>query len=92
MTEKKVWRIAVIPGDGIGTEVVSEGQRVLDALAEDSGGAFAFEWESFPWGSGYYLGHGRMMAEEWPRTPWRGSKASTLSTSAPWGGPGCRIT
>ena len=48
MTEKRVWRIAMMPGDGIGTEVVSEGQRVLDALAEDSGGAFAFEWESFP--------------------------------------------
>ena len=45
MTEKTVWRIAVIPGDGIGTEVVREGQRVLDALAEDSGGRFAFEWE-----------------------------------------------
>jgi hypothetical protein len=32
VTEKRVWRIAVIPGDGIGTEVVREGQRVLDAL------------------------------------------------------------
>src|SRR5215217_6221692 len=64
MTEKRVWRIAMMPGDGIGTEVVSEGQRVLDALAEDSGGAFAFEWESFPWGSEYYLEHGRMMAED----------------------------
>jgi tartrate dehydrogenase/decarboxylase / D-malate dehydrogenase len=46
MTEKRVLRIAVIPGDGIGTEVVSEGRRVLDALAEDSSEAFAFEWES----------------------------------------------
>src|SRR5215211_203231 len=64
MTEKKVWRIAVIPGDGIGAEVVHEGRRVLDALAEDSGGAFAFEWESFPWGSEYYLENGRMMAED----------------------------
>jgi tartrate dehydrogenase/decarboxylase/D-malate dehydrogenase len=64
VTEKTVWRIAVIPGDGIGTEVVREGQRVLDALAEDSGGRFAFEWESFPWGSEYYLENGRMMAED----------------------------
>ena len=64
MTEKTVWRIAVIPGDGIGTEVVREGQRVLDALAEDSGGRIAFEWESFPWGSEYYLVNGRMMAED----------------------------
>ncbi len=86
MTEKGVLRIAVIPGDGIGTEVVSEGRRVLDTLAEDSGGRFAFEWESFPWGSEYYLQHGRMMAED----AWRRSKASTPSTSAPWAGPGCR--
>jgi tartrate dehydrogenase/decarboxylase / D-malate dehydrogenase len=64
MTERKAWRIAVIPGDGIGTEVVREGQRVLDALAEDSGGRFAFERESFPWGSQYYLENGRMMAED----------------------------
>jgi tartrate dehydrogenase/decarboxylase/D-malate dehydrogenase len=64
MNEKRTWRIAVIPGDGIGTEVVREGQRVLDALAEDSCGRFAFEWESFPWGSQYYLEHGRMMAED----------------------------
>ena len=46
MTEKRVLRIAVIPGDGIGTEVVSEGRRVLDALAEDSGGRFTFEGDS----------------------------------------------
>jgi len=64
MTERMVWRIAVIPGDGIGTEVVHEGQRVLDALAEDSGGAFAFECESFPRSSQYYLENGRMMAED----------------------------
>jgi tartrate dehydrogenase/decarboxylase/D-malate dehydrogenase len=64
MTEKEVWRIAVIPGDGIGTEVVREGRRLLDALAQDSGGRFAFEWESFPWGSEYYLENARMMAED----------------------------
>lgn len=43
MTEKKMWRIALIPADGIVKEAVREGQRVLDALAEDSDGRFAVE-------------------------------------------------
>jgi len=60
----KTFRIAVIPGDGIGQEVVPEGLRVLDALATQSGGGLAFEIESFPWGSGYYLETGRMMDED----------------------------
>jgi tartrate dehydrogenase/decarboxylase/D-malate dehydrogenase len=64
MDEKRSWRIAAIPGDGIGGEVVREGRRTLDALAEDSGGAFGFEWESFPWGSEYYRKSGRMMADD----------------------------
>lgn len=59
----QVWRIALIPGDGIGKEVVSEGVRVLDALAQASNGRFAFEWTLFPWGCQYYLETGRMMAE-----------------------------
>jgi tartrate dehydrogenase/decarboxylase/D-malate dehydrogenase len=63
MTAEKTWRIAVIPGDGIGQEVVSEGQRILDVLASASHGAFAFEWTTFPWGCEYYLKTGRMMAE-----------------------------
>ncbi|HEV2129135.1 MAG TPA: tartrate dehydrogenase [Thermomicrobiales bacterium] len=54
-------RIAVIPGDGIGKEVVPEGLRVLDHLAERSGGSLAFEYESFPWGCEYYVETGRMM-------------------------------
>jgi tartrate dehydrogenase/decarboxylase/D-malate dehydrogenase len=54
-------RIAVIPGDGIGKEVVPEGIRVLDAIAAGSGGTLRFEYEEFPWGSDYYLKTGRMM-------------------------------
>jgi tartrate dehydrogenase/decarboxylase / D-malate dehydrogenase len=54
-------RIAVIPGDGIGQEVTPEGLRVLDRLAETSGGALAFAYEHFPWGCRYYLETGRMM-------------------------------
>ena len=52
---ERKFRIAVIPGDGIGNEVVPEGLRVLDRLAETSGGTLAFEYESFPCGCEYYL-------------------------------------
>ncbi|MDQ3809616.1 MAG: tartrate dehydrogenase [Chloroflexota bacterium] len=56
MTTEQRRRIAVIPGDGIGQEVVPEGLRVLDAVAPA-----AFEYEQFPWGCQYYLETGRMM-------------------------------
>ncbi|MCC6315039.1 MAG: tartrate dehydrogenase [Thermomicrobiales bacterium] len=59
--ETRAFRIAVIPGDGIGQEVVPEGLRVLDRLAERSGGRLAFDYEHFPWGCQYYLRTGRMM-------------------------------
>jgi tartrate dehydrogenase/decarboxylase/D-malate dehydrogenase len=55
------FNIAVIPGDGIGQEVVPEGLRVLDRLAEQSGGALGFRYEHFPWGCQYYLDTGRMI-------------------------------
>ena len=54
-------RIAVIPGDGIGQEVTPEGVLVLDALAAQSAGQFAFAYEQFPWGCQYYLQTGRML-------------------------------
>jgi len=53
------YRIAVIGGDGIGPEVVAEGQRVLEALAGVLG--FECEIERFPWGCAYYLEHGQQM-------------------------------
>ncbi len=56
------YRIAVIPGDGIGPEVIAEGVKVLDEIARLDGG-FTFEWTYFPWGCNYYLEKGRMMAE-----------------------------
>ena len=58
-----IYRIAVIPGDGIGPEVIAEGIKVLDAVAALDG-SFRFEWTYFPWGCEYYLKHGRMMAED----------------------------
>jgi tartrate dehydrogenase/decarboxylase/D-malate dehydrogenase len=54
-------RIAVIPGDGIGREVTPEGLRVLDTVAQSSGGNVGFEYEQFPWGCHYYLETGRMI-------------------------------
>jgi tartrate dehydrogenase/decarboxylase / D-malate dehydrogenase len=55
----KTYRIAVIPGDGIGNEVVPAAIRVLDAAA--ARGGFRFEWQHFPWGSAHHFEHGCMM-------------------------------
>lgn len=57
-----VHKVAVVPGDGIGPEVLREGVKVLEKVAELDGG-FRFEFEHYPWGCEYYLKHGRMMAE-----------------------------
>lgn len=54
-------RIAVIPGDGIGTEVVPEGLKVLKAAARRFG--FQIEQATFPWGCEHYLRHGAMMPD-----------------------------
>jgi tartrate dehydrogenase/decarboxylase/D-malate dehydrogenase len=64
MTADQVFTIASIPADGVGKEVVAAGIRVLDTMAEQSGGKFAFDWTEFGWGSEYYAEHGRMMAED----------------------------
>jgi len=58
----KTYKIAAIPGDGIGTEVVSAGIEVLHALAKREGG-FRLEVDHFDWGGEYYKKHGRMMPE-----------------------------
>jgi tartrate dehydrogenase/decarboxylase / D-malate dehydrogenase len=60
----KTYRIAAIPGDGIGKEVMPEGLRVLDAAAN----RFGFKLQSTPieWAScDYYLQHGAMMPADW---------------------------
>jgi len=56
----KTHRIATIPGDGIGKEVIPAGREVLEAMATADAGLH-FEFEDFPWGSDYYRAHGRMM-------------------------------
>ena len=64
MSATQRFRIAAIPADGVGREVVAAGREVLDALAAGSGGAFAFDWQEFGWGCEYYTRTGRMMAED----------------------------
>ena len=59
----KTYRIATIPGDGIGKEVVPAGQRLLATLAA-ANTRFKFEFESFDWGGDYYRAHGVMMPED----------------------------
>ncbi len=57
------YRIAVVPGDGIGKEVVPEGMRLLAAVEKRIGG-FHCAGTEFPWGSDYYRKHGVMMPED----------------------------
>src|SRR5512140_2102018 len=57
------YRIAVIPGDGIGREVVPQGLRVLEAVSRRFG--ITFMWDHYPWSCEYYAEHGRMMPEDW---------------------------
>jgi len=57
----KTYRIAVIPGDGIGKEVVPEGIKVLEAAAAKYG--FGLTWDHFPWSCEEYARTGRMMPE-----------------------------
>jgi tartrate dehydrogenase/decarboxylase / D-malate dehydrogenase len=59
----KMYKIAVIPGDGIGPEVIAEGVKVLNCIAELDG-SFSFQYEYFPWGCQYYLEKGKMMDED----------------------------
>lgn len=56
----KTYKIACIPGDGIGKEVVPAGQTVLEALAAASK-SFKFDFENFGWGGDWYRKHGEMM-------------------------------
>ena len=59
----KTYKIAVIPGDGVGPEVLTEGIKVLKKVAELDG-TMQFEDTWFPWGCEYYLKTGRMMPED----------------------------
>ncbi len=56
----KTLRLALLPGDGIGKEVIPAAVQVLNAAAQ----GFTLSCESFEWGCEYYLKHGRMMPED----------------------------
>ena len=56
----KTYRIATIPGDGIGKEVIPAGQQVLQTMA-DRLGSFRLEFTNFGWGGDWYRAHGQMM-------------------------------
>jgi len=56
----KTYKIAAIPGDGIGVEVIAAGVEVLEALAKRDG-SFGFAFDHFDWGSDYYKRTGLMM-------------------------------
>jgi tartrate dehydrogenase/decarboxylase/D-malate dehydrogenase len=60
----RTYRIAVIPGDGIGKEVVPEGVRVLEKAAKQYGFELQQDWFDFA-SCDYYAQHGRMMPEDW---------------------------
>ncbi len=62
MMAERRYRIAVIPGDGIGKEVIPEGQKAAEAAADLHG--FALEWQSFDWSCERYAETGRMMPED----------------------------
>jgi tartrate dehydrogenase/decarboxylase / D-malate dehydrogenase len=80
-------RVCVIPGDGVGTEVIPQALRVLCAAAAACG--FGLEFDQRPWGSAYYLEHGRMMPADAatvrpprsprPTGPWCAAARSTWS-------------
>jgi tartrate dehydrogenase/decarboxylase/D-malate dehydrogenase len=64
MSTNKTYKIAVIPGDGIGKEVMPEGLRVLEGAAKRFGFALdlrPIEWASCDW----YEQHGQMMPDDW---------------------------
>jgi tartrate dehydrogenase/decarboxylase/D-malate dehydrogenase len=60
----RVYRVAVVPGDGIGREVVPEGIRTLEAAAARFGFEVRQSWFDFS-SYDYYAKHGRMLPEDW---------------------------
>lgn len=61
---KPHYKIAVIPGDGIGKEVMPEGVRVLDVVAAQHNLQLQWDWFDFA-SADYYLAHGKMMPDNW---------------------------
>jgi isocitrate/isopropylmalate dehydrogenase len=62
MSKENTYRIAAIPGDGVGPEIVPAGIKVLDAAAGQFG--FGLKYEEFSYGAGYYKKTGEFMPED----------------------------
>ena len=62
LSTKTTYKIASIPGDGIGPEVISAAITVLEKLASTLG-TFSLQFEHLPWSSEYYKVHGRYIPE-----------------------------
>jgi 3-isopropylmalate dehydrogenase len=58
----KKYKIAVIPGDGIGPEIVDEGKKVIDAVSEKEN--FEIEWVEYPFGADHYIETGELLNED----------------------------
>lgn len=56
------YKIAVIPGDGIGPEIVREGIKVIDAVSEKEN--FEIEWVEYPFGADHFLETGELLNED----------------------------
>ncbi|MBS7658379.1 MAG: isocitrate/isopropylmalate family dehydrogenase [Candidatus Bathyarchaeia archaeon] len=56
------YKISVIPGDGIGPEVIAEGIKVIEAASEVCN--FEVEWIRYPFGADHYLATGELLSEE----------------------------
>ena len=56
------YKIPVLPGDGIGPEIIAEGRKVIDAVGERFG--FDVEWIEYPHGADHYLETGELISEE----------------------------
>lgn len=59
----KTYKIALLPGDGIGKEVIPEGVKALQEVSRVDG-SFTFQMDEFPWGSAFYLKYGQMLPSD----------------------------
>ena len=59
----KQYKINLLPGDGIGVDVIHEGKRVMESLEAKSGGIH-FDFKTLLWSCKYYLEHGKMMPKD----------------------------
>jgi 3-isopropylmalate dehydrogenase len=56
------YKVPVLPGDGIGPEIIAEGRKVIDAAGERFG--FDVEWIEYPHGADHYLKTGELISED----------------------------